>query len=77
MIDEFHSRGVRVGLVVNPTNGIYPMEQYYKQAIEFLKATPNSVIQFDPLNPKHLDLLFKVFLHPLENLGVDFFWMIL
>lgn len=74
MIDEFHSRGVRVGLVVNPTNGIYPMEQYYKQAIEFLKATPNSVIQFDPLNPKHLDLLFKVFLHPLENLGVDFFW---
>ena len=29
---------------------------------------------FDPLNPKLLDVLFKVFLHPLEAQGVDFFW---
>ena len=74
MIEEFHKRGIRVGLVVNPTNGIYPMEQYYKQAMDYLKAAPNSIIQFDPLNPKYLDVLFKMFLHPLESMGVDFFW---
>ena len=74
MIEEFHKRGIRVGLVVNPTNGIYPMEQYYKQAADFLKVTSNSVIEFDPLNPKFLDILFKFFLHPLENMGIDFFW---
>ena len=74
MIEEFHKRGIRVGLVVNPTNGIYPMEQYYKQAMDFLKTAPNSIIQFDPLNPKYLDVLFKMFLHPLESMGVDFFW---
>ena len=74
MIDEFHKRGVRVGLVVNPTNGIYPHEQYYKQAAEYLQVTDGSMINFDPLNPKHIDVMFKMFLHPLEALGVDFFW---
>lgn len=74
MIDEFHKRGIRVGLCVNPTNGIYPHEAYYKQASELLAVTDSSIIKFDPLNPKCLDVLFKIFLHPLESLGVDFFW---
>jgi len=74
MIQEFHRRGVRVGLCINPTNGIYPHEQYYKQASEYLQITEPTVITFDPLNPKLLDVLFKMFLHPLESLGVDFFW---
>ncbi len=74
MIDEFHNRGIRVGLIVNPTEGIYPHEAFYKQASEYLGVTNGAVIQFDPLNPKLLDVLFKVFLHPLESVGVDFFW---
>ena len=74
MIDEFHKRGIRVGLNVNPTEGIYPHEAFYKQASEYLGVTNGAVIQFDPLNPKLLDVLFKVFLHPLESVGVDFFW---
>ena len=73
-IGELHKRGIRVGLCVNPTNGIYPHEQYYKQAAEYLQVTGSSIIDFDPLNPKLLDVLFKMFLHPLEALGVDFFW---
>lgn len=73
-IEEFHKRGIRVGLCVNPTNGIYPHEQYYKQASDYLKVQAPAIIQFDPLNPKVMDVLFKMFLHPLEALGVDFFW---
>lgn len=73
-IQEFHKRGIRVGLCINPTNGIYPHEQYYKQASEYLQIKTPTVIEFDPLNPKLLDVLFKMFLHPLEALGVDFFW---
>ena len=74
MIGEFHRRGIRVGLCVNPMEGIYPHEQYYAQAREFMQVGQNTIIQFDPLNPKLLDVLFKMFLHPLEALGVDFFW---
>ena len=74
MLAEFHKRGIRVGLCINPTNGIYPHEQYYKQASEYLQIQNPTVIDFDPLNPKLLDVLFKMFLHPLEAIGVDFFW---
>lgn len=74
MIDEFHKRGIKVGLCVNPTEGIYPHEAFYKQASEFLGVADSSIIKFDPLNPKLLDVLFKIFLHPLEALGIDFFW---
>ena len=74
MIEEFHKRGIRVALCVNPTEEIYQHETYYKQASEFLGITDSSLIKFDPLNPKYLDVLFKMFLHPLEALGVDFFW---
>ena len=74
MINEFHRRGIRVGLVVNPTGGIYPHEAYYNQASEYLQISDGSVINFDPLNPKHIDVMFKMFLHPLESIGIDFFW---
>lgn len=74
LIDEFHKRGIRVGLCVNPAEGFYPHETYYKQAAAALEVKDNKLIQFDPLNPKVLDVFFKMFLHPLETLGVDFFW---
>ncbi len=74
MIEDLHKRGIRVGLCVNPTNGIYPHEMYYKQASEALGITESKIILFDPLNPKLLDVMFKLLLHPLEAQGVDFFW---
>ena len=73
-IDKLHSKGIRVGLVVDPMQGFFPHDAYYKPASEYLEILDSSVIKFDPLNPKLLDVLFKVFLHPLEQLGVDFFW---
>ena len=74
MIEDLHKRGIRVGLCVNPTNGIYPHEMYYKQASEALGITESKIILFDPLNPKLLDVMFKLLLHPLEAQGIDFFW---
>ncbi len=74
MIDEFHKRGVRVGVCVDPIKGFYPHEAFYKQASEYLGLTDSKIILFDPFNPKLVDIMFKVFLHPLESLGIDFFW---
>lgn len=77
MIKQFHARGVRVGLCINPTDGFYTHEANYKEAIKALGITQPTVVAFDPLNPMLLDVLFKYFLHPLEGLGVDFFGMII
>lgn len=74
MIEQFHVRGIRVGLCINPTEGIFPHEAVYKQASEYLGINDSSIIKYDPLNPKLMDVLFKMFLHPLEAYGVDFFW---
>lgn len=74
MIKSFHDKGVHVGLCVNPTNGIYPHEEYFQQISQALALTEPKVVTFDPLNPKFLDILFKLLLHPLETKGIDFFW---
>ena len=74
MIKKFHDRGIRVGLCINPTEGFYPHEIMYKELYKLLELTDPKIVRFDPLNPRIMDILFKVFLHPLESYGVDFFW---
>lgn len=73
-IDEIHKKGIRFGLVIDPEEGIFPHEAMYQTAAGYLEVTDNKIIEFDPLNPRVLDVYFKVMLHPLEQLGVDFFW---
>jgi len=74
MIDQFHSRGIRVGLCINPKDGFFPHETYYQQASQYFDVKEPTIVAFDPLNPKLLDIWFKMFLHPLESFGVDFYW---
>jgi glycoside hydrolase family 31 len=74
MIDEFHKRGIRVGLITDPKDGFYNHEAFYKQAAEVLGVSDASKLPFNVLDPKTLDIYLKMFLHPLEMLGVDFFW---
>ena len=74
MFEKFHKRGIRVGLVIDPTEGIYNHEQFYPQAKEILGLSENTLIKFDPLNPRLLDVVLKMFIHPLESFGADFFW---
>lgn len=74
LIDFLHSKGIRVGLSVNPKDGVYPHEEHYQEIKNFLEYKEEGLIALDPLNPKMLDALLKYLLEPLETLGVDFFW---
>ena len=66
---------MRIGLNINPEGGINPNEPNYNEAIKYLVTNEkNLLIDFDPYNPKYLDVYFKIFIRPLEELGVDFFW---
>ena len=73
-IEKIHKRNVRVGVKLDPTAGIFPHEAFFPLAAKYLGINEEKIVLFDPLNPKLLDIYFKVFLHPLEALGVDFFW---
>ena len=74
LIESLHSKGIRVGLQINPQDGIYPHEANYETMKEFIGYTGNGIIHLDPLNPIMLDAFLKYGVEPLEQLGVDFFW---
>ena len=63
-IYKLHEKNIRLGLRVDPTGGFYPHESFYQQACQYLGIENNKIILFDPLNPKLMDIYFKLFLHP-------------
>lgn len=74
-IENMHKRGIRVGLNINPIEGVYPHEEMYQNVLNYIKVSPNTIIKFTPFNPQFLDIFFKILLHPLESFGTDFFWL--
>ncbi len=73
-IKALHDMNIRVGVQVDPGQGIFPYEAFYTQAAGYLNVKNNNVIPFDPFNPTFMDVYMKLFLHGLEAKGVDFFW---
>lgn len=75
MIQYLHSKGIRLGLNVSPMEGFYSIDEYYEQAKNYLGVNENGVIPFNVFEPKVVDVYLKLFIHPLDSIGVDFFWI--
>lgn len=74
MIKYLHSKGIRLGLNINPLNGIYPYEEKFEQ-IKMNLQTEDSVIPFNVYDSKLIDVYLNVLIHPLDNIDVDFYWL--
>ena len=75
MIDYLHNKNIRLGLSIDPTSGLYNIDTYYNDALKYLEADKDGKIPFNVLDPKFVDVYFKMFIHPLDTLGVDFYWL--
>ena len=75
MLTYLHSKDIRLGLNVNPLEGLTDVDAYYSEALKFLSADKNGVIPFNALDPKFIDVYLKFFIHPLDAIGIDFFWL--
>lgn len=75
MIGYLHSKGIRLGLNVNPLEGLTDVDVYYSEALKFLEPDKNGDIPFNAFDPKFIDVYLKLFIHPLDAVGVDFFWL--
>lgn len=75
MINYLHSKGIRLGLSVNPLEGIYPFEEKYEELKKYLQTDDKGIIPFNIIDPKWVDAYLKLLIHPLDAIGVDFFWM--
>jgi len=75
MIKYLHSNGIRVGLNINPKEGIYPFENNYSKVTEYLETGENGIVPFNVFDPKFMDVYLKLLIHPLENIDIDFYWI--
>jgi alpha-glucosidase (family GH31 glycosyl hydrolase) len=74
---ELHRRGLRVTLNVHPADGIRPYEDVYAELARALGRDPEAdePIAFDLTDPDFLRAYLEVVHHPLEEQGVDFWWL--
>ena len=75
MIDYMHERGIRIGLNIDPISGIYDDNTYFNEAIKYIKPDAEGKIPYNILDPKFVDVYLKIFIHPLDALGIDFYWL--
>ena len=74
LIKKIHDLGVYTGVIVNPKDGIFSYEKNFPTAKNYIELNKDGNITFNPYNPRFMDLYFKMFIHPLESLGIDLFW---
>ena len=76
-IDELHQRGLKTALNLHPAEGVHPHEEAYSAMASALGQDPaeGKPVPFDIANRSFTEAYFKVLHHPLEDQGVDFWWM--
>lgn len=75
MITYLHSKGIYLGLNISPMEGFYPIDEYYEKAKGYLGSDKSGIIPFNVFDPKVIDVYLKLYIHPLDVLGGDFYWI--
>lgn len=70
-------QGLRATLNLHPADGVGKHEAAFADFAPALGVDPESTdrIPFDPTNRKYVDAYFKYLHHPLERMGIEFWWM--
>lgn len=74
-VDFLHERGVRIGLNVDPSEGIHPHETRFLEAANALGYKEKKPIPFNIFDKNFLKIYFEMFIDPLKKIGIDFFWI--
>ncbi len=71
------SQNLKVTLNLHPASGIAPFEEPYKRMAEELHfdTTGKQNIPYEGSNKKYMQALFGKVLHPMEKMGVSFWWL--
>ena len=76
-LSELHRRGIHTTLNLHPAGGVEPHEEHYADMCQALERDPqeNRCIDFDAADPRFMQAYFQCLHHPLEEQGVDFWWI--
>ena len=76
-LDELKRRNLKITLNLHPSAGVRFYEDSYKPFCEFMGIDPRSKKQiiFDVTDEKFIEGYFRFLHHPMEESGVDFWWI--
>ncbi len=77
LLKNMHDRGKHVTLNVHPADGIRAHESMYKDMAEAMGIDPASElpVEFDVTSKDFWKAYFNIVHHPMEDEGVDFWWL--
>ncbi|BDI28964.1 hypothetical protein CCAX7_10150 [Capsulimonas corticalis] len=77
LLSWFHQQGLHVTLNMHPADGVAPYEDQYAPFMKAMGEDPaqQKNLPFDAGSKKYMDAFFTQVLAPLENDGVDFWWL--
>lgn len=70
-----HERGVRVGLCLDPVNGVSSQEKNFVNMQNELGAADAKFIPFNVFDVNFINAYFHNLINPLNDLGIDFYWI--
>ena len=73
MIDYLKQKKIRLALSIVPTEGIYDENKLFSEALKYLKTDGEGKIPYNIIDPVFTDVYLKLFIHPLDKLGIDFY----
>ena len=75
MINYLHTKGIRTGLSIDPSEGIYEIDDMYEKIKQYIEPNEIGVIPFNIYSSKFIDAYLKLIIHTLDNLGTDFYFL--
>ncbi|MBR1416200.1 MAG: DUF5110 domain-containing protein [Bacilli bacterium] len=70
-----HDRGIRLGVNIDPAEGIHTHERNYDELASSLGIREKQIIPFNAYDKKFISEYLVKLITPLYNNGVDFFWI--
>lgn len=76
-LSELHQDGLKVTLNLHPASGVQPFEEAYPAMARAMGQDPaaQKYVPFDITNKKFARNYFDILHHPLEQQGIDFWWL--
>jgi len=72
-----HGEGLKTTVNLHPASGVQPFEEAYPAMARAMGIDPatRQYVKFDIANPRFAENYFTILHHPLEQQGIDFFWL--
>ena len=70
-----HERGIRLGVSIDPSEGIHPHEPKFFEVAKVVGINDKQIIPFNVFDKQFMISYLNELIDPLYKVGVDFFWI--